>query len=524
MHALSKLVSVLVMVLLSSATFAAASASHVVVVVWDGMRPDFVSKEYTPTLARLAKEGVTFANHHPVYISSTEVNGAALATGVYPGQNGIIGNKEYRPSIDPLHNVMTAAPAVVRQGDASTDDHFLNAPTLEEMLHAHGMHTAVAGAKTVTLLHDRFAAESNGRGADIFEGHALPAELEKMLTRKLGPFPPVALPKVARDRWTTHALLGPLWGEDVPPFSLLWLSEPDYTQHHTGPGSKQSLRAIRSSDRNLRRVLRALKRRGLDQQTDVIVVSDHAFSTILQSIDVAAELEQAGFMACREFPPSGPQTNQVMVVGNGGTAFLYVIGHAPETVEKLVHFLQAQPYCGVLFTRQAVPGTFRLAQGHIDSSTAPDVVMSLRWSSGNNRNGVPGMLVSDASEYAVGGGMHASLSPFDLHNTCIAAGPDFRRGYRDELPTGNIDIVPTVLDILGVKPTTKLSGRVLSEALKRTKHTTPQVHHAHAEASWEDGRFTWHQYLDSSEVEGVTYFDRGNGEQSAAPAAQARKP
>ncbi len=78
----------------------ARSDRHVVVVVWDGMRPDFVSEETTPTLWKLAREGVTFRNHHPVYPSATQVNGTALVTGVYPGKNGVIANYEYRPEID----------------------------------------------------------------------------------------------------------------------------------------------------------------------------------------------------------------------------------------------------------------------------------------------------------------------------------------------------------------------------------------------------------------------------------------
>src|SRR5437868_5573979 len=57
---------------------------HVVVVIWDGLRPDSVNGQDTPTLSKLAKEGTTFANHHCVFISSTEVNGTALATGGYP--------------------------------------------------------------------------------------------------------------------------------------------------------------------------------------------------------------------------------------------------------------------------------------------------------------------------------------------------------------------------------------------------------------------------------------------------------
>ena len=73
---------------------------HVVVVVWDGMRPDFVSEANTPALWKLAQEGVTFQRHHSVYLTATNVNGTVMATGVFPGRNGIIANREFRPSID----------------------------------------------------------------------------------------------------------------------------------------------------------------------------------------------------------------------------------------------------------------------------------------------------------------------------------------------------------------------------------------------------------------------------------------
>ena len=64
-----------------AATAAAPTDKHVVVVVWDGMRPDFVSEQYTPTLWKLAQNGVTFRNHHSVYPSATIVNGTAINTG-----------------------------------------------------------------------------------------------------------------------------------------------------------------------------------------------------------------------------------------------------------------------------------------------------------------------------------------------------------------------------------------------------------------------------------------------------------
>ena len=83
---------------------------HVVVVVWDGMRPDFVNETNTPALWKLAQRGVTFKQHHSVYLTATNVNGTAMATGVFPNRNGILANREFRPAIDP-HNVFENADA-----------------------------------------------------------------------------------------------------------------------------------------------------------------------------------------------------------------------------------------------------------------------------------------------------------------------------------------------------------------------------------------------------------------------------
>lgn len=491
----------------------ADNTPHVVLVVWDGMRPDFVTTSNTPNLAALARQGVTFTRHHPVYISSTEVNGTALATGVYPEQSGIIGNKEFRPGIDSTNRVMTAEPGAVQRGDYLTHGHFLSVPTLAEILHAKGLRTAIAGAKTVTLLHDRHADSDPDLAADLFEGHVLPSTLAKPIEGLLGKFPPVTLPKRGRDLWTTQALIGPLWEKGLPSFSVLWLSEPDYSQHETGPGSPTALEAIRSSDENLGRVLAALERHGWREQTDVMVVSDHAFSTIDHSIDLAKILNGAGFHAFRSFSAGFGKSGDVMVVGNGGTVFFYVTGHEPTMIERLVHYLQGEPFTGVVFTRRPVEGAFRLEDARINSPDAPDIALSLRWTPDASQYGAPGKLDSDYSEYGPGQGMHASLSAFDMHNICFAAGPHFRKDYRDELPTGNIDVAPTVLAILDVKPPQPLSGRVLTEAMGGSHGPVPSVQSRHLEASHHDPHFLWHQYLDEQVVDGVLYFDQGNGHQ-----------
>src|SRR6266545_5641283 len=106
---------------------------HVVVVVWDGMRPDFVSEETTPTLWKLAREGVTFRNHHAVYPSATMVNGTALVTGVYPGKNGVVANYEYRPEIDRSRSINIESPPTVKKGDELSGGRYIAVPTIADI-------------------------------------------------------------------------------------------------------------------------------------------------------------------------------------------------------------------------------------------------------------------------------------------------------------------------------------------------------------------------------------------------------
>ncbi len=508
--------------LLAAAAFA-AEPRRIVVVVWDGMRPDFVTAETTPQLWALAQRGVFFSQHHPVYLSATEVNGTALATGAYPARSHVIANVDYRPAIDAQKSIAIEDPASVAKGDAISGGHYLGAPTVAELLHARGVRTAIAGSKQIALLHDRAPrADTPAASPVIFEGATLPSELAARLMATHGAFPAAAptQDKIARDAWTTQVLLGSLWKDGVPPYSLLWLAEPDASQHATGPGSAQSLAAIKSSDANLGLVLEDLEKRGLLATTDVFVVSDHAFSTIARKVDVAVELSAAGFTAKRA-APGGLKSGEVLAVSNGGSTLLFVGGHDAAVVNRLAAHVQAQDWAGVIFSRTPIEGTFPLAAAHIDSPDEPDFVVSLRWGDGKSANGTPGLHTSDLAASSPRVGNHASLSASDMHNTLIAAGPDFRAGVRNPLASANTDLAPTILWLFGYRDEAgRMDGRVLSEALVATD--APPLRGVKAErlnARRElPGGGTWSQYLQIVEINGVRYLDEGNG--AFAPAGK----
>ena len=487
-------------------------AKRVVVVVWDGMRPDFVNNQNTPNLAALVRRGVFFKNNHPAYPSSTNVNGAVLVTGAEPAHNGIIANQEFRPEIDARKAFDSADFPALDDLDARISTKYIAVPTVAEIVQKAGYRTAVAGSKPVAQLADRTRNRKTDvakKSVVVYRGKILPASAEAAITAVIGPFPiRKTFPNDSEDDWTTRALTDVLWKDEVPKFSLLWLSEPDLSQHETAPGSPTSLAAIKSSDDNLAKVLAALKTKNALTSTDIFVVSDHGFSTVDLAVDVAALLRAAGFDADREFSDK-PKAGQILVVTIGGSVEFHVTGHDAAVVSKLIGFLQRSDFAGVILTRSVHQGTFTLAQAQLDAPAAPDVLVACRWNNQPNKFGTAGQIASDIGKN-VGQGSHSTLSPHDMNNTLIASGPDFRRGWTDETPSGNIDIAPTILRILGLKAPHPMDGRNLKEAL-RGETASPTVRTEELEAHCDLGDSTWRQTLRLTTVGKTTYLVEGNG-------------
>src|SRR5436190_4607910 len=187
---------------------------HVVVAVWDGMRPDFVSERYAPTLWKLSQEGVTFAHHHSVYLTATNVNGAALATGVYPNRNTLLANREFRPAIDPLNPFENAEPAIIEKADKITGGKYIAEPTIAEIVRKAGRRTAIVGTKAVAFVHDRHAEWSSAGSKNFvkFAAAPMPGPLREETLRLLGPFAiEPSTTDEPRNSYATRALTEIMW-------------------------------------------------------------------------------------------------------------------------------------------------------------------------------------------------------------------------------------------------------------------------------------------------------------------------
>jgi len=170
------------------------------------MRPDSVTERDTPTLWKLAREGVTFRQHHSIYPTATNVNGAAIATGVYPNRNSLLANREYRPQINPRSAFEHADAPIIKKGDEVTGGKYLASPTIAEIVRGAGRRTAIAGTKSVTVLFDRHAQWTTAASKDSltkFSAAPMPANLRDETVRLLGPF--LTEPGQTSDQRNTYA-------------------------------------------------------------------------------------------------------------------------------------------------------------------------------------------------------------------------------------------------------------------------------------------------------------------------------
>jgi len=441
-----------------------ASVLRVLIAAFDGLQPAQVSPELTPVVHRLVTEGVTFTRHHAVFPTVTRTNAASMVTGRHPGDHGLAANSVVVSELAPGRVIDALEPALARLA-GSRGGRVLLAPTLGEMLAAHcRVYAAVVGGTSGNAYVHHPRAATTG-GAVVHSDFALPSRHHEAVHRRFGPWPEKQVPSIGRIRRVADVLLDYVVPRVDPDVATVWFPEPDVSQHAAGVGSSPAREALREADAQLGRILTSLRHRGVDP--DVLVVSDHGYSTIVGVVDVEAEVRRAGF-------PSGEEPGGVAVAPNGGAALFYVRDGNPTVVDRLATWLAEQPWAGALVGTQPEARGLGLLPGDaagITGSRAPHIAMSLWWDSDPGANGFAGR------SYATGGvpgqGTHGSGSPHDLRSVLIAAGPGFRRGVASDLPSGNVDLAPTVLALLGLAPDPSFDGRVLAEAFSNGAPSRP---------------------------------------------------
>jgi arylsulfatase A-like enzyme len=496
----------------------------VIVFVVDGLRPDSVTREDTPTLFRLREEGVSFASSHAVFPTVTRVNAAALSTGAQPGGNGLLGNQLYVPAIDRGRALDSGNYRNLLDLERVSGGRLLLAPTLAERLHGHGLRLAgVSSGSTGSAFLLNPQARS-GVGT-VVNGYfdpgktvAYPAEVSEAILARFGAAP-VKAPGAARYdasvAWTQRVLRDYVLPDLRPDVVINWLTEPDHSQHHGGVGSPDSREALRHDDAEIASVLAGLDGLGLAGRVAVLVASDHGFSTNTGGVDVTAALVGAGLKAA-------PDSADVVLASSGQAVALHVEGRDPERIARIARLVQGQDWGGVVFTAGKAPGdplgaaegTFALELIHAaNPERASDLLLTFPWTSRPNAFGVRG---SDLA--CVSGGArlyasdHGSMSPWNVRNTLFGWGAGFKRETSVRAAAGNADVAPTILALLGHAPDrapraggAALDGRVLAEALDGGPDQEQVVEETRVHVARAHG---YRAAIQVTEVDGRRYIDK----------------
>jgi arylsulfatase A-like enzyme len=538
----------------SAASAQNATPRNLILFVPDGLRGRIVTPQTAPAMAEVRDKGVNFKNSHSLFPTFTMANGSAMASGHYLGDTGTFSNTIYtgRPI---AHSNNTVTPFLeVNPVLLEVDEHFsgdyLNEETLLKMARDKGYSTAAIGKLGPTYLFDHTdKGGATGAHSIILDdstgsknGVPLSDEMKEALTKANLPLatpprgengkagdartPGTTSANVAQQAYMADVaakVVLPMFKARNKPFVLVfWSRDPDGSQHNTGdslnaitPGinGPTSMAGIKNADDNLARLRKALDELGLAASTNIMISSDHGFSTISKesktspaakisyddtpkdflpmgflAIDLAKALNLPLFdpndknarVADNAHPRAGngllgndPAKPEIVIATNGGSDLVYIPGKDRKLADRVIKALLEQDYVSGLFVDDEFgnfPGTLPMSQLGLKGKAVvphPSIVVNFRsWSSGCDEPTNCSVQIAD-TVLRQGQGMHGSFSRGDTLNFTAAIGPDFKSAYVDPLPVSNADVGATAARLLGLtqKAKGKLIGRVMTEAM-----------------------------------------------------------
>ncbi len=485
-----------------------AGSGRLLIVSFDALRPDMVTPELMPNLCRFAELGTSFPHARATYPTETRVNQTSLITGCHPGRHGIVGNKFFDPeATDGLLN--TGDESQLRAADDRLGGKLIGVPTIGEMLTAQNKRFASISTGTpggARILHH--AAERIG--GFRFSLHrpdaTVPADAYTEISERFGPVPPHAIPSLAWLAYGTDVYLDwlePRWRPDA---TILWFCEPDNSYHAYGPGSPESLAAMRETDRQFGRILDRLDAMAHEDRPAIITMSDHGqLTTAGDPVDVAALLADAGF-ACGD--TDDPEAAIRAVTGTSGGLYLRGSGSSSdsELAAELLAWLQEQAWCGPVFTRDG-HNALRHADLELDHLRAPDIGLILKSDDETSVHDTPGQ-TRHSGIYPTGGGTHGGLHHRELSSWLALSAPAAHQGFESPLPCGVVDILPTALHLMGIAVPDHIQGRVLAEAFPDTAPSSipPEPKTIIADAKGAAGH---RSFLSRTKFGGRHYLERG---------------
>ena len=223
-----------------------APEGPVILVSLDGFRYDYAQRAATPTLSRIAAEGVRAAWLNPAYPTLTFPNHYTLVTGLHPEHHGIVGNHFYDPERQAAFSYRDTA--AVRDGQWWGGEPIW--VTAEKQGVRAGTVFWPGSEATIGGVRPLYSLAYDG-------GMAYRARVDTLLAW-------LDRPEGQRPRLLT-----------------LYLSAVDDAGHRHGPDAPETAAAIARVDSTLAYLVEGLEKRSLYSQTTLVVASDHGMTSMV---------------------------------------------------------------------------------------------------------------------------------------------------------------------------------------------------------------------------------------------------
>ena len=444
-----------------NAQTAPASARHVILVSLDGFPAAALEDPRlpVPTIQRLIREGTRADALIPVNPVVTWPNHTTFITGVTPARHEVLFNGTL------VRDPAGAPPRVEPWRDKRE---MVKATTVYDRAHAAGLTTAqvdwvaIHNAETITWA---FPERPNPAGLverELVERGRLTAdEVARFNTGSSSAYRDLA--------WTDAAIH--IVERHKPNLLLFHLLALDSAHHTYGPGTLASATTMAFQDAQLARLLEAVERAGLKEQTSVILLADHGFRIARRTIQPNVILRRQGLIT-----GEGPNLRaDAWTMSWGGAAGIYLRDSTQRAalVPRISELMR--PVEGIA---RVVTGADILALGLPDparSDQAPDLVLVAAdgYDFGRRDTGdVVGPV--DAAHVGHHGAINTDPS---MRALFVAWGHGVAPG-RTLNDVRAVDVAPTIAEWLGVE-LPDVEGRSLANQLapvtnRRTPTTEPQ--------------------------------------------------
>ncbi|XP_078222314.1 glycerophosphocholine cholinephosphodiesterase ENPP6 isoform X7 [Callithrix jacchus] len=208
----------------------------------------------------------------------------------------------------------------------------------------------------------------------------------------------------------------------------------DVEGHHYGPASPQRKDALKAVDTVLKYMTQWIQERGLQDELNVIIFSDHGMTDIFWMDKVIELNEYISLNALQQVKDRGPVVSLWPAPGKHSEIYDNL-----STVEHMT-----------IYEKEAIPGRFRYKKGKFVSPLT--LVADEGWFITENREMLPFWMNSTGKREGWQRGWHGYDNELmDMRGIFLAFGPDFKSNFR-AAPIRSVDVYNVMCNVMGIAP------------------------------------------------------------------------